>query len=57
MFVHVGFKPLWPVIFFLPWLLLGIAFLIESVLHRTETPRPARARAPSLHDPPVTHDQ
>jgi hypothetical protein len=33
MFEHEGFRPLWPVIFFLPWLLLGAAYLVESVLH------------------------
>lgn len=31
MFVHAGFRPLWPVVFFFPWLLLGIAFLLQSV--------------------------
>jgi hypothetical protein len=30
MFVHAGFRPLWPVIAFAPWFLLGIAYLIES---------------------------
>ena len=31
---HTGIRHLWPVIFFLPWLLIGIVFLVESVLHR-----------------------
>ena len=31
---NIGFRPLWPVIFFLPWLSLGIACLVASVLHR-----------------------
>jgi hypothetical protein len=34
MFGNIGFRPLWPVIFFLPWLFLGIAWLLESLLHR-----------------------
>lgn len=34
MFLHPGFRPLWPVIFFLPWLLLGAAYLLQWVLHR-----------------------
>ena len=34
MFATAGFRPLWPVIFFLPWLILGIAYLLESVRHR-----------------------
>jgi len=34
MFVHAGFKAFWPVIFLLPWLFLGIAYLTESALHR-----------------------
>jgi hypothetical protein len=34
MFEHVGFKPLWPVVFFLPWLLLGLALMVESVRHQ-----------------------
>jgi hypothetical protein len=31
MFEHVGMKPLWPVIFFLPWVSLGFAYLLASV--------------------------
>jgi len=42
-FVHTGFRPLWPVLFFLPWFFLGVAYLVESVLHRrhptASTPR------------------
>jgi hypothetical protein len=34
LFQHVGFKPLWPVVFFLPWLLFGVALVVESVRHR-----------------------
>jgi hypothetical protein len=34
MFATAGLRPLWPVIFFLPWLILGIAYLLESVRHR-----------------------
>jgi hypothetical protein len=31
MFEHAGFRPLWPVIAFLPWFLLGSAYLLRSV--------------------------
>jgi hypothetical protein len=34
MFSHHGPRALWPVIFFLPWLFLGSAYLYEWVLHR-----------------------
>ena len=34
MFVHSGYRPLWPLIFFLPWLFLGSAYLGGWVLHR-----------------------
>jgi len=31
MFVHGGFRPVWPVIFFLPLFFVGAAYLLESV--------------------------
>jgi hypothetical protein len=34
MLSHSGPRALWPVIFFLPWLLLGSAYLAQWVLHR-----------------------
>lgn len=34
MFAHTGSRALWPVIFFLPWLFLGSAYLGEWVLQR-----------------------
>ena len=34
MFEHAAVKPFWPVIFFLPWLVLGIAYLAEWMLDR-----------------------
>ena len=34
MFAHSGYRPLWPLIFFLPWLFLGTAYLGEWALHR-----------------------
>ncbi len=34
MLLHTGYRALWPVIFFLPWLFLGSAYLGEWVLHR-----------------------
>jgi hypothetical protein len=30
LFAETGFRPLWPVIFFLPWLLVGIAYLFAA---------------------------
>jgi hypothetical protein len=33
MFAYHGVRALWPVIFFLPWLLLGSAYLLEPVFH------------------------
>ena len=28
---HAGFRPLWPVILFMPWFFLGVALLVRSV--------------------------
>jgi tetratricopeptide (TPR) repeat protein len=33
-FAHGGFRALWPAIFFLPWFSVGIAYLLEGLLHR-----------------------
>jgi hypothetical protein len=49
MFATAGFRPLWPVIFFLPWLILGIAYLLESVRHRRARAAPVvRGKVMSL---------
>jgi hypothetical protein len=50
MFEHEGFRPLWPVIFFLPWLLVGVGYLLESVLHW-------RSRTASSHPVYVFHSR
>jgi hypothetical protein len=34
MLAHSAARPLWPVLFFLPWLFLGVTYLIEAVRHR-----------------------
>jgi hypothetical protein len=34
MFVHTEFRPPWADVFILPWLLLGLAYLVGSVLYR-----------------------
>lgn len=34
MFAHSAFRPLWPVVFFLPWLLVGAAYVLEGLLQR-----------------------
>jgi hypothetical protein len=48
MFMHAGARPLWPVIVFLPWFLLGFGYLLESLLHhlqgRTATHRVPRKK-------------
>jgi len=44
MFVHAGFRSLWPVIFFLPWVFLSGAFLVAWVLHGRVPYRRSRVR-------------
>ena len=48
MFAHVGTKALWPTIFFLPWLSVGIAYLFQWLRHRdrrlTSSIRPSAGR-------------
>ena len=34
MFPHSAFRPVWPVVFFLPWLLVGVAYIFEALLQR-----------------------
>lgn len=51
MFMHTGFRPLWPVVAFVPWLLFGVACLVYAAAQRgRESPGApaARARAPLL---------
>jgi hypothetical protein len=43
MFAHTGFRPLWPVIFFLPWFLLGAGYLVQSFARRAVQGMPGRA--------------
>jgi hypothetical protein len=31
MFAHAGFRPLWPVVVFVPWIFLGLAYLLRAV--------------------------
>ena len=42
MFVHTGFRPLWPVIFFLPWFLLGAAYILQAIAQRRVQSAPLR---------------
>lgn len=44
MSLHHGFRALWPVIFFLPWLLLGSSYLGGWALHRLSS----LARLPAI---------
>jgi hypothetical protein len=43
MFSYGGYKPLWPIIFFIPWLYIGAAMLRESFRQRAVA-RPRRDR-------------
>lgn len=31
MLAHAGLRPLWPVMLFAPWLILGVALLLRAV--------------------------
>jgi hypothetical protein len=31
MLAHAGFRPLWPVVLFAPWLILGLGLLLRAV--------------------------
>ena len=42
--VHAGFRSLWPVIFFLPLVVLSGAYLLAWVLHRRVLHRRSRTR-------------
>ena len=48
MFEHGEFRPLWPVIFLLPWLLLGSASLLKA-LRQLRNRAPAIPRVSRLH--------
>lgn len=43
MFMHAGLRPLWPVIAFLPWLVVGVTCLVYAATHRV---RESLARLP-----------
>ena len=45
MFAHTGFRPLWPVIFFLPWFLLGAAYILQAIAQRRVHSAPLRVNA------------
>lgn len=45
MFVHTGFRPLWPVIFFLPWFLLGAAYILQAIPRRRARAVPVQVSA------------
>ena len=44
MFEHTGLRPLWPVILFLPWFLVGVAYLVKSMLRGENEIRPLSVR-------------
>ena len=33
LFQHEGWRSLWPVVFFLPWFLVGVAYLVAAMVH------------------------
>jgi len=45
MLAHVGLRPLWPVIVFVPWLFLALAFLQRSARTSPNSAAPGRASA------------
>jgi hypothetical protein len=36
MFEHIGIRPLWPVVLFLPWFLVGVAYLVRPLAVRLQ---------------------
>lgn len=46
MFTHAGLRPLWPVIAFVPWLILGAGLLLYAAAQRLRQPlgSPSRSR-------------
>jgi hypothetical protein len=44
MFLHAAYRPLWPAMVFLPWLFLGLAYLVRALRRQ---PLPAARRAPA----------
>jgi hypothetical protein len=44
MLAHVGLKPLWPVVLFVPWFFLGLALLVWPALKPRQS---AQRRGPS----------
>lgn len=49
MFTHAGLRPLWPVIAFVPWLILGAGLLIYAAAQRLRQPLGTPSRARRLH--------
>ena len=48
MIVHVGLRPLWPVILFVPWFFLGLALLLWPA---RRSPTPAEQGRASTRNP------
>lgn len=44
LFQHGGYRSLWPVIVFLPWYLIGIAYLVRAVFHQRKDDGPPHGR-------------
>lgn len=45
MFMHAGLRPLWPVIAFVPWLMLGVGLLLHAAAQRLRPPLALRSRS------------
>lgn len=45
LFQHGGYRSLWPVIVFLPWYLIGLAYLLRAVFGHRKDDRPPHGRA------------
>src|ERR1700741_227338 len=48
MFMHAGLRPLWPVIAFVPWLILGVGLLLHAAAQRLRQPSALRSRSNQL---------
>lgn len=49
MFTHAGLRPLWPVVAFVPWLILGVGLLLYAAAQRLRQPLGSPSRARRLH--------
>jgi hypothetical protein len=48
MFMHAGLRPLWPMMAFVPWLILGVGLLLHAAAQRLRQPLALRSRSSQL---------